>query len=185
MRTVFDANTLPIIIALLIGLLVGWWMFKRLRAGGAKDLDRSRSERTEAPPPVQRVEQDRPVRTSSDGGEPNDLVSSGAAAMSDVAGEVLGVQVHEELPGADGPPDNLAIMKGVGPKMVARLHENGISRFAQLARLSDNEVAMLDEKMGPFKGRLRRDRVIEQASYLARGDKDGFEAQFGKLGSVS
>ncbi len=36
--------------------------------------------------------------------------------------------------------------------------------------------------MGPFKGRLARDRVAEQAGYLARGDTDGFEEKFGKLG---
>jgi len=42
---------------------------------------------------------------------------------------------------------------------------------------------MLDDRLGPFKGRLERDRVVEQASYLARGDRDGFEARFGKLGS--
>jgi predicted flap endonuclease-1-like 5' DNA nuclease len=184
MRTVFDANTVPILIALLVGLLVGWWMFKRLRAG--KDLgERPGSDTTEAPPAAPRLEEDRPIRSGIDGPERNGLASSGAAAASDVAGQVLGVQVHEELPGASGPPDNLEIMKGVGPKLVTRLHENGITRFEQLARLSDNEVSILDEKMGPFKGRLRRDRIVEQANYLARGDKDGFEAQFGKLGSGS
>jgi hypothetical protein len=28
---------------------------------------------------------------------------------------------------------------------------------------------------------LRRDRIVEQAVYLARGDIDGFEEHFGKL----
>jgi predicted flap endonuclease-1-like 5' DNA nuclease len=37
--------------------------------------------------------------------------------------------------------------------------------------------------MGPFQGRLARDRVIEQADYLARGDVEGFEEKFGKLGA--
>lgn len=184
MRTVFDANMIPIVIALLVGLLIGWWMFKRRRAASINDSDdRSSDEAVEAPYTPRQVEEDRPVSASVDGGEPNGLVSSGAAAASDVAGQVLGVQVHDELPGADGPPDNLDIMKGVGPKLVARLHDNGITRFDQIARLSDNEVAILDEKMGPFKGRLRRDRIVEQASFLVRGDKDGFEAQFGKLGN--
>jgi len=146
--------------------------------------DERRSQAVEAPPPPAPVlEEDRPIRAGEDGPERNGLASSGAAAASDVAGQVLGVQVHDELPGASGPPDNLEIMKGVGPKLVTRLHESGITRFEQLARLSDNEVSILDEKMGPFKGRLRRDRIVEQASYLARGDTDGFEAQFGKLGS--
>jgi predicted flap endonuclease-1-like 5' DNA nuclease len=44
-------------------------------------------------------------------------------------------------------------------------------------------VAILDDKLGAFKGRLARDRVVEQANYLARDDRDGFEAKFGKLGS--
>jgi predicted flap endonuclease-1-like 5' DNA nuclease len=183
MRTVFDANTVPILIALLVGLLVGWWMFKRLRAGSRDLGERPRSDTIEAPPAAPRVQEDRPIRAGIDGPERNGLASSGAAAASDVAGQVLGVQVHDELPGASGPPNNLEIMKGVGPKLVTRLHQNGITRFEQLARLSDNEVSILDEKMGPFKGRLRRDRIVEQANYLARGDKDGFEAQFGKLGS--
>jgi predicted flap endonuclease-1-like 5' DNA nuclease len=186
MRTVFDANTITIVIALLVGLLVGWWMFKRLRAGSGRDVARERqSEVADSPAPASPIEEERPVRAGIDGPERNGLASSGAAAASDVAGQVLGVQVHDELPGASGPPDNLEIMKGVGPKLVTRLHENGITRFEQLARLNDNEVSILDEKMGPFKGRLRRDRIVEQANYLARGDKDGFEAQFGKLGSNS
>jgi predicted flap endonuclease-1-like 5' DNA nuclease len=185
MRTVFDANMIPIVIALLVGLLMGWWMFKRLRAASGSEVsDRRPSEVVEPPPPAPpSLDEDRPIRFGVDGGERNGLASSGAAAASDVAGQVLGVQVHKELPGAEGPPDNLEIMKGVGPKLVTRLHENGITRFEQLARLSDNEVSILDEKMGPFKGRLRRDRIVEQASYLTRGDTDGFEARFGKLGS--
>jgi predicted flap endonuclease-1-like 5' DNA nuclease len=184
MRTVFDANTITIIIALLVGLLVGWWMFKRLKAGSGRDSgERGAGETLETLPPARTVEVDRPLRAGLDGSERNGLASSGAAAASDVAGQVLGVRVHDELPGADGPPDNLEIMKGVGPKLVTCLHSNGIMRFEQLARLSDNEVSILDEKMGPFKGRLRRDRIVEQASYLARGDTDGFEARFGNLGS--
>jgi len=42
---------------------------------------------------------------------------------------------------------------------------------------------MLDERMGPFRGRLAKDRIREQADYLGRGDMDGFEERFGKLGA--
>ncbi len=106
-----------------------------------------------------------------------------AAATTDVAGEVLGVDAHGALSGDSGSADNLQKLKGVGPKMIARLHELGIVRFQQLATLNDTELAHLDERMGPFRGRLARDRVVEQADYLARGDIDGFEERFGKLGS--
>lgn len=175
MSTVFDANTAPIIIALLIGLVIGWWIFKRVSGAGTDEVAA----------PLKALEAERPAPSQHlDTSEGNGLLDEGAAAASDVAGEVLGVRVHSELPGASGPPDNLEVMKGVGPKFVAMLNASGITRFDQLARLSDNEVALLDEKMGPFKGRLVRDRVVEQAAYLARGDRDGFEAKFGKLGGA-
>ena len=187
MRAIFDAYTFPIVIALVIGLLVGWWLFsKRSRTGDSVAIER-RDEPAAPPPPApaaRAVDHGRPVRSGIDGPEGNGLADQGAAAAGDVYGEVLGVRAHDEMPGAGGPPDNLEMMKGVGPKFVTRLHENGITRFAQLARLSDNEVSMLDERMGPFRGRLRRDRVVEQAAYLARGDRDGFEALFGKLGGA-
>ncbi len=61
------------------------------------------------------------------------------------------------------------------------LNELGISRFDQLARLSDADLERLDAQLGAFRGRLRRDQVPQQADYLARGDQDGFEQRFGKL----
>jgi predicted flap endonuclease-1-like 5' DNA nuclease len=104
-----------------------------------------------------------------------------ATATTDVAGEVLGVKASPS-PAAAGPADDLSKLKGVGPKFVARLNELGITRYDQLAGLNQNEVAHLDERMGPFQGRLGRDRVIEQADLLARGDIEAFEEKFGKLG---
>ena len=74
------------------------------------------------------------------------------------------------------------MLKGVGPKLAAQLNELGITRYDQLAGLGDNEAALLDERMGAFRGRIARDRLVEQAGYLARGDNDGFEEKFGKLG---
>jgi len=183
MRTIFDAYTVPIVIALLIGLLIAWWMFKR---GGTVAPEQTEDREAGRDQPRRAMlEEERPLYRSTDGEEGNGIADQGAAAASDVAGQMLGLQVHDQLPGADGPPDDLSLMKGVGPKLVARLNENGITRFEQIARLTDNEVGILDDRLGPFKGRLRRDRVVEQASYLARGDTDGFEAQFGKLGSLS
>lgn len=79
---------------------------------------------------------------------------------------------------ADGPVTQL---KGLGPKVAARLGELGIDRVGQLAALDDAQAAELDAAMGPFAGRVARDRWIEQARLLAAGDRDGFERVFGKL----
>lgn len=82
-----------------------------------------------------------------------------------------------------GAADDLRQLKGVGPKLAARLGELGITRFDQIAALGPAEIAALDAQLGTFKGRITRDNWVEQAGYLARGDIAGFEARFGKLDS--
>jgi predicted flap endonuclease-1-like 5' DNA nuclease len=109
------------------------------------------------------------------------IAAEAAAAVGDVSGQIIGAPVHENLPGASGPPDDLTRLKGVGPKFARLLNDLGITRFEQLARLSEGDIDRLDQHLGAFKGRLERDQVPLQADYLARGDEDGFEQRFGKL----
>ncbi len=118
---------------------------------------------------------------ASTAGEGKRITDEAAAAASDVAGQILGARVHEALPGASGPPDDLVRLKGVGPKLAAILYERGITRFDQIAKLSPGQIEALDASLGAFRGRFERDRIQEQADYLARGDIDGYEAKFGKL----
>jgi predicted flap endonuclease-1-like 5' DNA nuclease len=72
-------------------------------------------------------------------------------------------------------------MKGVGPKLAERLNALGVTSFAQIAALTPEQAAALDAQLGTFQGRIHRDRWIEQAGFLARGDTAGYEAVFGKL----
>lgn len=108
------------------------------------------------------------------------LDGEAAAATSDVLGEIIRAPVHRALAGEEA-RDELTQLKGVGPKFADALHGLGIYRFDQLARLTPVEIERLDAQLGPFRSRIQRDRVAEQADYLARGDTDGFEARFGKL----
>lgn len=123
----------------------------------------------------------RPHMAARPGGESRGIADEAAAAASDVAGQIIDAPVHAHLPGASGPPDDLQRLKGVGPKLAAMLNELGISRFDQLARLSEADLDRLDSQLGAFRGRLRRDQVPQQADYLARGDIDGFRHRFGNL----
>jgi predicted flap endonuclease-1-like 5' DNA nuclease len=118
---------------------------------------------------------------SDGGGEGEDLADGAAAAISDVAGEFIGAPVHSHLPGSRGVPDDLQKLKGVGPKLAGLLQSKGLVRYEQIAALSGEDVQRIDADLGAFRGRLTRDRVVEQAGYLARGDHAGYEAQFGKL----
>ena len=108
------------------------------------------------------------------------IAGEAAAAASDVTGDILRAPVHRALEGKL-PSDDLCQLKGVGPKFADALHAAGFASFEQIARLSANEVERLDEQLGAFRGRITRDRIVEQADYLARNDIDGFEQRFGKL----
>ena len=75
----------------------------------------------------------------------------------------------------------LSTLKGLGPKLQTRLAELGITNVGQVAALTDDEATRLDAQLGPFSGRMSRDRWIEQARFLAVGDRAGFEEVFGRL----
>ncbi|MFM6930900.1 MAG: hypothetical protein ACKOUT_01495 [Novosphingobium sp.] len=77
--------------------------------------------------------------------------------------------------------DDLARIKGLGPKLRALLPTLGITSFAQIAALTEADLAALDSKLGPFAGRPAKDNWVEQAKFLAAGDVSGFESQFGRL----
>jgi predicted flap endonuclease-1-like 5' DNA nuclease len=85
-------------------------------------------------------------------------------------------------PAPPGPADDLTRMKGVGPKLAALLADLGVTNYSQIAEWSGEDIAAIDPRLGVFQGRPTRDRWVEQAGFLARGDTAGFEAQFGKLG---
>jgi len=85
-------------------------------------------------------------------------------------------------PAPAGPPDPLTRLKGLGPKAQATLVGLGVTRYDQIAAWNEADVARIDAEMGAFKGRIVRDRWVEQARYLAADDVAGFEAVFGKLG---
>lgn len=155
-----------ILIAVLIGAIVG---FMLLRPRQRVRLSNSSPVR---PHMAQHQDSSR---------EGNDVASEAAAASCDVAGEILNAPVHSHLADGPGGLDNFQQMKGVGPKFAQMLQARGFTRFEQLAHLTDEEIDRLDAELGPFRGRIRRDRVAEQAAYLARGDEDGFEQNFGKL----
>jgi len=115
-----------------------------------------------------------------DQGRHDSVGDAAATAVEDTVAEFL--QTDFTPPAAAGPADELTVLKGLGPRAATRLNELGITRYDQLAALSPSDLDALDARMDAFKGRLAKDRWHEQAAYLARGDKAGFEEKFGKLG---
>ncbi|MEO0677032.1 MAG: 50S ribosomal protein L21 [Pseudomonadota bacterium] len=58
--------------------------------------------------------------------------------------------------------DDLKLLSGVGPALEKKLHEAGVTSFAQIAAWTEEDVAAMDEKLS-FKGRIEREGWIEQA----------------------
>jgi predicted flap endonuclease-1-like 5' DNA nuclease len=77
--------------------------------------------------------------------------------------------------------DDLARIKGLGPKLQKLLPDLGITTFAQIAALTEADLAVLDTRLGVFAGRPAKDNWVEQAKLLAAGDTAGFEGKFGKV----
>ena len=74
---------------------------------------------------------------------------------------------------------DLALIKGLGPKLQAQLADMGVTSFAQIAAWDDAEIDRIDAQLSRFSGRIRRDNWVEQAKLLAAGDGAGFAARFG------
>lgn len=80
-------------------------------------------------------------------------------------------------------PDNLELIKGLGPKVNTLLKGLGVTSFAQVASWTAADVSDIDAKLGAFAGRITRDNWIDQAKLLAAGNIAGFEKKYGALGS--
>lgn len=76
--------------------------------------------------------------------------------------------------------DDLRKIKGLGPKLVTLLAEQGITSFAQIAAWSDADVERIDATLGRFSGRITRDQWVEQAKLLTDGKEDTFSEKFGQ-----
>ncbi len=78
--------------------------------------------------------------------------------------------VAEAAPVVVAPPaaDDLTRMSGIGPKLSAALAERGVTRFAQIAAWTADDLAEVDAALS-LKGRAVREAWVAQAKRLAHG----------------
>jgi small subunit ribosomal protein S2 len=68
-----------------------------------------------------------------------------------------------------GKADDLKKIEGVGPALERKLNALGLTRYDQIASLTDEEVAKVDDALN-YKGRISRDDWVGQARALAAGE---------------
>jgi predicted flap endonuclease-1-like 5' DNA nuclease len=189
------AHLVVIVLLAVAAMLVIWWGGRR-RARERAEREASHTETVVARDTVEPAPINLPVTPP-----PSPLVAD-PAPMPDVTAPIAEpspAPAPTPVPAPSATPDAapvtpapavtnadadqpVTVLKGLGPKVAARLAEQGITRVGQLAALTPNEAEALDAALGAFSGRMARDRWIEQAQLLAAGDRAGYEATFGKLG---
>ena len=112
------------------------------------------------PPPAEADEGDVAVAVAA---EPVDEAKAKEAASKKVEAKA---ESPKKEPVAKAAEDDLKQLSGVGPALEKKLHENGVTSFAQIAAWNADDIADMDDKLS-FKGRIERDGWVEQAKKLA------------------
>ena len=69
----------------------------------------------------------------------------------------------------DGEPDDLKLIKGIGPKFEKELNNNGVYYFRQIGAWKVADVKVVEEKIDSLaKGRVKRDDWVKQGKALAK-----------------
>ncbi|KQM14871.1 hypothetical protein [Novosphingobium sp. Leaf2] len=202
-----QANWLVFVVALLVGLVVAYFVFargsepaRRDRRPDVLDEGAAPAQRNQAlidSAPAAAFHIDPPAMAGGMAGigeliavaaqrEANEARAHPAEPPQTIAAEpdptpAASAPALEETAGGDVEPDDLRKIKGLGPKMLTVLHALGITRYAQIAAWTDADLDDLDTRLGAFAGRPRRDNWVEQARLLATGDTGAYEAKFGKI----
>ncbi|NCU12465.1 MAG: hypothetical protein GXC70_10000 [Sphingomonadaceae bacterium] len=198
MLQTIDTNTLVIGLAVLAVLLVGFILLRRGSTGarrreykpdvldeGAASIQRNQAL-IDAAPAAQIITAP-PVSVGLAGvGEAVAVGAQDVVEEAEVEGAPEASAAPEPEPAPEPAPaasnaDDLSRIKGLGPKLQALLPTLGITTYAQIAALTEADLAELDGKLGAFAGRPAKDNWVDQARFLAAGDTAGFEAKFGKV----
>lgn len=146
-----------IVIALVVGLVIAWYVFNASRKTRVTGTLHDVLDEGAAPA----------NRNSA-------LIDSAPAATVEASPKSAASPAR-----AGG--DDLTRIKGLGPKLAATLRDLGVSSFGQIAGWDDTEIERVDAQLGRFQGRIRRDDWVGQARLLAEGDDSGFAEKYGRL----
>ncbi|MEM9937911.1 MAG: hypothetical protein AAF768_03610 [Pseudomonadota bacterium] len=67
-----------------------------------------------------------------------------------------------------GAADDLEKIRGIGPMLRQLLNDIGVFYYWQIASWDNSEVAMIDEKLPGYHGRISRDQWVKQAAVLMK-----------------
>lgn len=156
-----------IILAFVLGLIVGWWL--RGRFIGEQKVEHDASPITK-------------VAAAAVVAQPLPVVPEPVAELAEVAAPTIDEQ-WKPLVGTGEDKDDLKRIKGIGPVIEKSLNGLGIFTFQQISDFSPDNVKWVDSHIN-FPGRINREEWVSQATELAAGGSTSFSARVDK-GDVS
>ena len=95
-------------------------------------------------------------------------IGSGSVPASERSATPAAPKAEKKAPAARTAAggDDLKVLSGVGPALEKKLHDAGITSYAQIAAWSDADVEKFGDLLS-FKGRIEREGWVEQAKDLA------------------
>lgn len=177
-------NWIVAVVGLVVAAVLLWWLVGRAKRQDIAPPAASAEPRKPLEPVKPQIVAAEPARFTPV--EPAPPSKAAPAPATEAAPPVAAAPPPAPAPSPTptAAADNLRLLKGVGPKMVALLHGLGVTRFQQIADWTATDIAAIDAQLGTFQGRIARDNLVDQAGFLARGDKPGFEAKYGALGGA-
>jgi predicted flap endonuclease-1-like 5' DNA nuclease len=186
------SNNLIIIIgAVLIVAILLWWLLplggaKKTTDSAPKDIAQPLAAVVKADVPASKTAK-APVKTAATKKAAAPKAAAPKAAAKPVAQKAKAEKAPKAKAAKPAPvssiPENLELIKGLGPKVNTLLKGLGVTSFAQVASWTAADVSEIDAQLGAFAGRITRDNWIDQAQLLAAGDVTGFEQKYGALGT--
>ena len=140
----------------ILGLLLGWFLWKYNEAGADCDCDDMRAKL-------------RALEAENAKLKAGNTASAAAASVAApaIAADSPGTRPEALKAARGGQPDDLQQISGIGPKLEKLCHSLGFYHFDQIANWTADEVAWVDHNLEGFKGRVTRDEWIKQAKKLA------------------
>lgn len=199
---------LLLLLAFLLGLALGWWIWHRQRVVtvGADTRQPSGNTRTVASQAAYGTPEMGVNNQSGDEKQTDAVVSEPVAALSELSSPKAEIEpepepepertpqsANPETPAAqtgaaapllfdtptEGPADDLKKIKGIGPAIEKLLNSLGVFYFRQIADWDRSHVAWVDQRL-QFPGRIDREDWINQAQTLKAGGETEFATRYDK-----
>ena len=145
-----------ILIAFILGLLIGWWLCCRCKCNKAEV----------------------PSNTITASSTTAAATTTAAAPASAVAANE-GASKPKGFSSAPADIDELKRIKGIGPVIERTLNDLGIYQFKQIADFSSENVEWVESYLA-FPGRVGREEWVSQAKALSQGEETEFSKRVDK-----